>query len=543
MAWHLESRGVNGKGPGPIPLDPLLYSILPAMMAVAWYNCAEIWVQVFGLFKRRTGLYYYSLLLTTAGICINLIGAVLHYLTPDANWIVYSFFSVFGWIPMVVGQSLILYSRLHLVIRSHRLLRFVLLMIIVSFCAYCIPTSVLLFGSNSPAAESYGPRFNLVEKIQLCGILLLETWINALYIWATVKLLKPSFSVKVRRVMKFLIYSNIAIILLDIIVITMEFTDYYDVQGTMKPLIYSIKVKLEFGVLNQLMAVARRGLTSGGVGKGSHELYASAEPALDPRTTDSTAKEAGEVPDEQVGAETFGGNLMGSLLGQTVARGEVDNSAVPSAHQPGQPTKDSSQDVPASRDGRRAPPGLARDEGGPASAAAAAKRALEMRSRDDHGPAGPRHKHGPSGRGPSSDTDRPLPALPEQQRPDGERVQHRVGLTAQDQPVEATRAKGAVGQQDTAARHTRTHHASAEQAGRAAEREGGRAGGRDADVESGVDGSRDRLGETFARRRPSVRDFGQGASLRETADEHDEDFGLHEFEYDKRRDPNHSWFD
>lgn len=48
----------------------------------------------------------------------------------------------FGWSFMVTGQSLVLYSRLHLVIRSHKILRAVLVMIITSSIAVEVPNWV-----------------------------------------------------------------------------------------------------------------------------------------------------------------------------------------------------------------------------------------------------------------------------------------------------------------------------------------------------------------------------------------------------------------
>ncbi len=48
-----------------------------------------------------------------------------------------------SWWCMVTGQALVLYSRLYLVVRDHRKIRWVLVMIITNFCILHIPIMIL----------------------------------------------------------------------------------------------------------------------------------------------------------------------------------------------------------------------------------------------------------------------------------------------------------------------------------------------------------------------------------------------------------------
>ena len=57
---------------------------------------------------------------------------------------------------MVVGQSIVLYSRLHLITLSPMTLRFVLWMIIINSTLMYIPTTALTYGANvHPYAPGY----------------------------------------------------------------------------------------------------------------------------------------------------------------------------------------------------------------------------------------------------------------------------------------------------------------------------------------------------------------------------------------------------
>lgn len=50
---------------------------------------------------------------------------------------------------------------------------------------------------------------------------------------------------------------NVIAVLLDASLLTTEYTNHFDVQTTYKPVVYSIKLLLEFTVLNNLLALIR----------------------------------------------------------------------------------------------------------------------------------------------------------------------------------------------------------------------------------------------------------------------------------------------
>jgi hypothetical protein len=56
--------------------------------------------------------------------------------------------------------------------------------------------------------------------------------------------------------MTHLIWINLTIIAMDVVLLAMEYDNRYEIEATLKPMVYSIKLKLEFAVLNQLMTLA-----------------------------------------------------------------------------------------------------------------------------------------------------------------------------------------------------------------------------------------------------------------------------------------------
>lgn len=111
----------------------------------------------------------------------------------------------------MTGQSLILYSRLHLVVRSQRILRSVLAMIIVDFCIFQIPTTVLIFGSNRAIPGLFLTIYNVYECIQLVIFILQDLLISVVYIRAAFTMLLPDDpkTEPLRITKRFLIYLNV----------------------------------------------------------------------------------------------------------------------------------------------------------------------------------------------------------------------------------------------------------------------------------------------------------------------------------------------
>lgn len=270
-------RGDGGILRGPLPADNTRTSVLVAMLTLAIYMSALVDLKVFTTFKRRNTIYFWSLLVTSWGIMSHSLGIILKWFVGSCPWYINTAFASFGWWGMVTGQSLVLYSRLHLVIRSPRILHSVLAMIIVNFCVFQIPTTVLTFGSNQAHPGMFLTIYNVYERIQLIVFTLQELIISLLYIRAAFKMLLPDDPTETRVTKKFLIYLNVLCIVLDIAFVCEVYSGEWVYKTGTQSLAYAIKLTLEFMVLNKLMDVyrlgpgaclaCRRGLQSAGKGR------------------------------------------------------------------------------------------------------------------------------------------------------------------------------------------------------------------------------------------------------------------------------------
>ena len=255
----LVSREPSDISRGPLPADTARTSILIAMVTISIYMSALVDLKALATFKRYNTLYFWSLLVTSWGIILHSLGVILKWFVGSCPWEVYTLFSSLGWWCMVTGQSLVLYSRLHLAVRDKRVLRAVLIMIIVDFCLFQVPTTLEKFLSVRANAGVWLSVYHVYERIQLVVFTLQELIISIIYIRAAVTWLSPSDPEGMRQTKHFLIYLNVLCIALDIAIVCEVSTNQWIYEEASQSLAYAIKLTLEFAVLNKVMEVYRLG--------------------------------------------------------------------------------------------------------------------------------------------------------------------------------------------------------------------------------------------------------------------------------------------
>lgn len=163
----------------------------------------------------------------------------------------------------MTGFSLVLYSRLNLVVRNRKILRAVLCMICVDAVLFHTPIIIFDFGISSPHPNIWYMPMIVMEKIQVVGFSIQETIISMLYIYHASGFLKDIYTKQTHRVMQLLIFAQLMAVLFDICLITVDCNNMFTLKVIIHPFAYAIKLKMEFIVLNQLLALIKHGLAPG----------------------------------------------------------------------------------------------------------------------------------------------------------------------------------------------------------------------------------------------------------------------------------------
>ncbi|KUJ11185.1 uncharacterized protein LY89DRAFT_556551, partial [Mollisia scopiformis] len=232
-----------------------------AFSAIALYNVLELNVIIFATFRCRKGLYFWSFIVATWGIVPHTVGFIFKFFAVTSVWWAPLVLVSVGWFAMVSGQSVVLYSRLHLVVRNYERIRWVLYMIIFNAVVLGIPDMILAFFTNRPNAQaSVVNAFTIFDKVQVSIFFVQECIISGLYIYETVRLLRPAEDIgrnPLRKLLVHLILVNVLVLIFDATLLGTEYSGNWEIQTTYKPAIYSIKLKIEFSVLNRLVSIVK----------------------------------------------------------------------------------------------------------------------------------------------------------------------------------------------------------------------------------------------------------------------------------------------
>jgi len=245
---------------GPLPWNPTAYCLVASIFAVSFWLVAELSVQVFFTFKKHNGLYFWSILAVICGVAFHSVGLLLVVFVPESNQTFSTVIAKIGWIGDSTGFAMVLYSRLHLVVRNSRILHLILAMIIVDAFLFHTPVIVLLIGRTISPDRNWDEYVPPIERVQVVGFALQETLIGSIYIWRTTKFLKSTYN-NIRRVMISLIATQVVVFLIDVFMIAIDYHGWFTLKAILHPLSSAVKVKIEFAVLNQLLNVVNSSRT------------------------------------------------------------------------------------------------------------------------------------------------------------------------------------------------------------------------------------------------------------------------------------------
>ncbi|KAF2261426.1 hypothetical protein CC78DRAFT_521889 [Lojkania enalia] len=246
--------------------------VIACFLAIAWYNVLELTILIQTFFKRHSGLYYYSLLVANWGVFFHGLETLLKFFKLNSELpghkIANTVIGWVGWVMMVTGQSVVLWSRLHLVGIQVSWTRWILFMIIFNAVVLHGVTGVLTFLTNiSHHPETYKGPYSIIERIQVTLFFIQEVILSSIYIWKTTAMLRvegPLSTVnrnvrgkRGRKVLLRTIVMSSIVICLDITLVALEFSGLYDIQTSYKDAVYSIKLKMEFTILNQLIDLVK----------------------------------------------------------------------------------------------------------------------------------------------------------------------------------------------------------------------------------------------------------------------------------------------
>ncbi|KAL4967895.1 uncharacterized protein BDV14DRAFT_197539 [Aspergillus stella-maris] len=266
-----------------------------SLIAITAYNVLEFFLWLWDIFPARKGLYFYSMLIATIGLAGFNAMTFVNFFAPEQTLLQNIGFLLT--VPtLMTAHILALYSRLHLLLQPNtrhthgagytgrnwmtlRLMRNVIVGTVVLFTVPHTITLILYIVDDHRFAKA---NFT-TERIAFTSYCVRELFVCGIYIVQGLREIRPIVRAKGaigRKVMSHLIIGQTVVIVLDLFFIVLIYMgrqkwglkDY--VETSFIGLLYGLKLKLEFVVLNRLKVlldcpVQRLGsLVMAGVGVG-----------------------------------------------------------------------------------------------------------------------------------------------------------------------------------------------------------------------------------------------------------------------------------
>lgn len=245
--------------------------VVAVFLALAVFNAAEVIIKILRTFRSYRGVYFGALMASSVGIVLHALGYFFRNFNITKSLPLEIVLVGPGGMLMITGQSIMLYSRLHLISRNHYKDYWLLTMILFNLLVVQVGATTLYAGSQSAHPEKFLSIYRVWEPIQVTFFFVQECTISGIYMYRTYLLVQDAraFRKDPRNLFRHLILVNILIILLDITILVFQFAGLYEYQTSWKTLSYSIKLKLEFYILGRLIEFLKNGLRDGETGRTS----------------------------------------------------------------------------------------------------------------------------------------------------------------------------------------------------------------------------------------------------------------------------------
>ncbi|KAH9876401.1 hypothetical protein J1614_003532 [Plenodomus biglobosus] len=248
--------------------DHAMLFVLLVSSAIALHSTLPLTLRLFTTLRHRTGLYSHAVLITSWGLSLRQLGILTSFLPRRNLWIPRLILVHIGWPMMVTGFSLVLYSRLNIICQNQRIRRGVLVMIVSNAVVW--HTALTITSAEKARGRNAGnvgrlPVWKMLdfylERFQIVAFNSQESIISAFYMVHSYRYMKSGFATKdkKRRDMVVLVLVQIVIIAFDVAMVAIDFKGLLQLKLFIHSAVYSVKLELEFVILNQLVEMSQLG--------------------------------------------------------------------------------------------------------------------------------------------------------------------------------------------------------------------------------------------------------------------------------------------
>jgi hypothetical protein len=216
-----DSYAITGSSPLPTGARLIAVGCFTGMAVLCLF---ELLILIPKRFQRRSGQYFWSLVTALIGAALFNIGIILYnfVLHNTSPWIYVLFLDV-GYLLYVPSEMSVLYSRLHLLSPSRKLMQVFLLIAVTEVTLVTIPLTVISTGAQVTSSAGFATAFSVFARVEVIVYAATQWLLSGIYIFQVSKMWKSDASLKVKKLLRHLVLTNMFVILLQLVYVVLEF--------------------------------------------------------------------------------------------------------------------------------------------------------------------------------------------------------------------------------------------------------------------------------------------------------------------------------
>jgi hypothetical protein len=204
------------------------FVIIGAFNAMGFLCTFELIPIIWATFKRRSGLYFWGIVVATLGSFLFNLGTTIYLFNlSDGTTLLLGLttaISTLGYLIYIPAEYTILYSRLHLLAASQKILFWVMTLSAAEYILVTIPNAILSIGASTTSIKGFTTGYSYFQRLEIVVYMAMEITFFVIYIRHTMQMWILDSSPKVKRTLQLCLCANAVVIILDIVTVVFEFT-------------------------------------------------------------------------------------------------------------------------------------------------------------------------------------------------------------------------------------------------------------------------------------------------------------------------------
>ncbi|KAF2416998.1 hypothetical protein EJ08DRAFT_86908 [Tothia fuscella] len=229
-----------------------------ACLSLSLLCCFELAVLTITLWNKKSKIYFWSIAVATFCSLCYTIGGFLYFFAPPSvasKWLC-ALVSCIGYWIYTPAEFTVMYTRLHLLRPSRRVLLVCKIVLISEWLLFTTPNAILSFAALVSPDLKFANAYSYTQRIEPAVYVSVSVMLSCVYIYHAFVMFKKYGDKKIQGLLIRLVYTNLFLVALGVGNIVSEYVGGGVVQSSYIAFFYSFQLKIELWMLNEIGLLA-----------------------------------------------------------------------------------------------------------------------------------------------------------------------------------------------------------------------------------------------------------------------------------------------